>query len=240
MNNIDSKQFFDVLKIDLYRIVKSKFVITLFIFEIVSIIIALLNNSETFFLNGDIIKTEYFNLSITLRYLMISIIVSKICSNDIEKGLFRTYIASGIKREIVLINKIFVVVIMAFFSQIVGNLLYIIINVIANGVNIELLYIFGYNAVNFITLFVFILIIVCIDLISMASYITFLFTFSIVFFSTMLPLDIAKYIITSYNNTLLVWNYASTNDIITMIVVIIVYFVVFFSIDFYCIKKMDL
>lgn len=230
----------NILKLEGYRLLKNKIFIYGFIFEILLLIFSAIGLPTEITNSKDLFLSSYFNISLNFRYIFVSIVISELISKDINKGLFNTYVAVGNNKVKILLAKITVIVFYAImlnlFSAILYGAIYIFLNTNLDG----LWYSLVYNSINCITLISFIIFIIFIDLLTMTSYITIIFSFTIVFFSQLLPISIAKFILPNYNNIILVTNLADQNSIITMIGVIATYFILFLFFNIYYIKKIDL
>lgn len=224
-----------LIKIELYRLYKLKILLILIAIELFSIAITYLNSSDAFFAFNDIYKSTYYNISLMLRYLSVAIVISEAFSKDIKYGIFNTLIATGYKRIELLISKIITSVILVTISQLVGDIIYSMI--ISENMVINILI---YNTINVFPLVSFILVTVFIDILWVSPSITFVVTFILVVFSQMLPYNIAKYILLSYSNAILLFKHGTIEDIITMGIVIASYTVIFAFLDFYLINKIDL
>lgn len=227
-----------LLKIEMWRSLKTRRFIFLYIAELIAIILSNLDSlDETYFSITDIFLTQYLGISLTFRYVYSGIIISSHFSKDIEIGIVDTYIAVGAKKILILIGKWLCAWLEILIVVVMASITYVGFSFAFNGVSMIPLSFVQTICLSLIPLLANSLLLTVVDLIFLNSIITVFCAVFLIVISGLLPYDVLKWLYLGYNNPITVFLYGSYNDIFRMLVVVITSLIIFASTSVFAIYR---
>jgi len=229
-------------KTEFRRLVKSKTTIIFPLTELFGIVIShfSITGSQDSFSTLEIYISSYFGIMLALRYLYTAMLVSILFSNDMNNGIYKTYIAVRIPRTRVWGAKMLCGLSLLLINILSGSSLYFIFGILTG----EPLNSFGEFYMSIIlSIFpmgVFMLLIVFIDMFFSSSPITMLFSTFAVLIAAFIPSNIAKWVFISYNNPIIVVLFQGSIEIFQMIVVMFISLIIMLMAVHFFIKHLEI
>lgn len=231
-----------LLKMEFRRFIKMKIVIIFLLSEIFGIVIAYFSTNDfvnQFSIDG-IYLSNYFSIILILRYLYSAVLISYLFSKDIKTGVYKTYIASGVPRVKVWISKVFCCISLLIINILIGSCLYIICSVIEGNAIDTVVEFFISIILSFIPLFIFMLLLILIDVYFLSASVTIFVSTFIIIFIPFIPYDVAKWIFISYNNPMLVLTTQTIAEIIKMVIVFSITLGLIIFLELFYMKNVEL